>query len=262
VRDIPAFNKTAALVSEAGYKVIGSPDDLFRFYNGDNNPPLVSDGKLTVPDEWKNWAGNARAYNSKDYFASNAVFMDSWTQSIESGKTFCYAGPQWFVDYTILKKGERDSDNSGDWAITTPPGNFFLGGTFLSVAAGSDNAHLAYDIISGLSADSEIQKKIAGDPKLAGYGYAPTLRSVTKELAADEKYKDPALGGQNPYAVYDKAAQLIDVNPENYYITAYSYYGIASCMDYYIKNDISYDAALEIFYKTVKDNYPEIVIPE
>jgi hypothetical protein len=256
VKDIPTLNKTAALMGKAGYYTLGSSTDLVRMYNTDNKTPLVNNGKLTVPAAWKNWATNSRAYSAKNYFADE-MWAQNWYQSIANGDTFAYVGPAWLVNFTLIPASDG---NENDWAVTTPPINSYWGGTYLSVAKNSDNAHLAYDIIKEISLSKDIQEKlIEYDSSSTSYTYTPTLKSLTKELAASE-YKDKNLGGQNPFAVYDKAAQMINVYPENLWYREALIEKFAFAMTGYINGDISYEEALQNFYTVVERLYPEIEI--
>jgi hypothetical protein len=261
-KDLNTFHKTAALMEDAGYFALGSPDDLFRLYGTDNKTPVLKNNKLTVPKAWENWVTMAQAYESRNYFAAQLAWLDDWNRSISDGKTFAYIGPNWFANYSILPiDGYSKEGDRGDWAVTAPPVNGYWGGTFLSVAKGSDNAHLAYDIITELSLDADMQKTIVTGSATDEFSpYTSTLRSVTKEFAADNSYKDSRLGGQNPFSVYDKAAQMVNVNPEELWAKdkLMSYYSIAM-MDY-ISGEASYEMCLGNFYNVVQGLYPEIKI--
>jgi ABC-type glycerol-3-phosphate transport system substrate-binding protein len=257
--DLNTFHKTAALMEEAGYYALGSPDELFRLYGADNKTPVIKGGKLTIPEAWEKWAVAARAYEAKDYFGAFGAWTDGWYRSISDGKTFAYVGPNWYANYSILTA--LDSDDEGDWAVTTPPVNGYWGGTYLSVAKGSDNAHLSYEIITGLTLDADMQKTIVTGSTMDGYlPDSPSLRSVTKEFAADKKYNDSRLGGQNPFAVYDKAAQMVNVNPEELWAKDALMLEFSLSMTGYIKGYATYAECLEDFYIVVKEKYPEIKI--
>jgi hypothetical protein len=180
-----------------------------------------------------------------------------WYDSISSGNTFAYCGPAWLLNFSLIpSSGEYETD----WAITAPPEYSYWGGTFLSVAKNSDNAHLAYDIIKEISLSKDIQEKVIEyDASSTFYTYTPTLRTLTKELAAS-KYKDENLGGQNPFAVYDKAAQMINVYPENQWYREELIEEYIFSMSDYINGDISYEEALQNFYTVVEQLYPEMEI--
>jgi hypothetical protein len=258
VKDFAALGKTAALMDKAGYYTFGSHNELIRMFNADNKTSLIKDGKLTIPNSWKEWAELSKDYFSKDRFASDGMWSYSWAKSIEDGNTFAYAGPSWLVNYSILP---NDSKDSGDWAITTPPVDYYWGSTILSVAENSDNAHLAYDIITGIALDKDFQEKTYANEESNFFGYTPTLKSVTKALAESD-YKDERLGGQNPYAVYDKAAQMINIYPENLWVRDEMYYSYDAAMTDYINDFISYETALERFYRVVNAVFPEMEIAE
>jgi hypothetical protein len=255
VKDIPTFKKTAELIDKAGYYTFGSPSELIRMFNADNKTSLIKDGKLTVPAAWKEWADLSKDFMSKDRFASDMMWSGSWAQSMEKGNTFAYAGPAWLVNYSILPNDIK----SGDWAVTTPPVDYYWGSTILSVAKNSDNAHLAYDIIKGVSLSKDYQEKTYASEESSYFGYSPILKSVTKELAASD-YKNESLGGQNPFAVYDKAAQMINIYPKDLWFRDAVYFLFDTAMTDYINGDISYETALDRFYRSVKEDYPEIEI--
>jgi hypothetical protein len=253
---LTSFNNVAAKINDAGYHVTGSPDDLFRVYTGGNANPIVKDGVLTVPKAWKTWADNAKKQYKDDYFASDMQWSEAWSDGMsEKGDTFAYFGPSWFIDYTLAPSTLSSmKGKAGDWAITTAPVPYSWGGTLLSVAQGSDNAHLAYDIITGFTLDASVQKTLATENSSL-----TVSKSVMKELAGSSN-KNIVLGNQNPYVIYEKASKNLSINQDalGYGETLTTVY--AAAMSFYIGGYITYDEALDAFYEVAEGYYPELKI--
>ncbi|MDR0992622.1 MAG: ABC transporter substrate-binding protein, partial [Ruminococcus sp.] len=256
VKNMKTFNNTAKKISDAGYTVTGAPDDLFRLYNSGNETPAVKNGKVTIPAAWKEWADYAKKTYVNDYYLTDNAWAEEWYGGMrDTGETFCYFGPSWFVDYTIGPNsgdGYDNDDQSDEWAVTTPPAGFVWGPVTLSIAGSSDNPHLAYDIIKTLSGDESIQKNLAIEEL-----FMPNLKSVTKELAASD-FSHNYLGGQNPYEIFHKAGLAVDINPENLWYTENLSPLYSTAMTDYIKGYITYEEALENFKEAVRNDYPEL----
>ena len=81
---------------------------------------------------------------------------------------------------------------------------------------------------------------------------------ISMEAAAkDDSYAFPILGGQNPLAMFCEGADKIDLsNLSNYDQGCNEEF--QNAMKNYFEGGMSYEEALNLFYKAVVEKYPEL----
>lgn len=73
--------------------------------------------------------------------------------SYAAGEVLFYPCAPWSLKWGI---GSNDPDGSGNWALTTAPGNgFTYGGTSVSIYSGSENKEAAWDYVQDVYCDGE-----------------------------------------------------------------------------------------------------------
>lgn len=80
---------------------------------------------------------------------------------------------------------------------------------------------------------------------------------MLKELAFSEDGRLSILGGQNPYAELAAGAEKIDLP----FLSAYDLTCTTTFLEAmfkYLRSEVTYDEALDMFMKAVKAKYPEL----
>lgn len=191
--DWECFSETAGKMQEAGYLMTACADDLYSvFTNRDitGRTEDEDDGEL----EWNAFtekmlnAGQTNAYE---------MWSEEWKKGLYTdGKVFCYFGPAWFYEYSMDSEEEGSVGFDGGWAVTEGPQPFFLGGTWLCCAKGTDNPTLAGEIMRNLTCNTEIMTDMA-----KADGDFVNNTEVMEMLAAEESFFKEILGGQNPISL-------------------------------------------------------------
>ncbi len=254
VEDWTSFQSTAGLMASRGYQMMSTPADLYKPFAAGAKQPWVSNGRVSVPAEIKQWADTARAMVSAGQTNDTYMWGDVWYGGFyPEGKVFCYFGPTWICEYCTCKDDSSSVAASGGWAMTKGPQGFFWGGDGLFAAAGTDNPELCGSIIRFMTIDYySMDEASRGD-----LGDHMNNRALEQYRSADSTYASSVLGGQNPLAVLDAAADEISPN----YFTAYDYdldTLFQSAMSDYISGRVSYNEALTAFYQEVKWKFPEL----
>jgi hypothetical protein len=255
MKDKAAFDKTAAKMSEAGYRMISGYDDLFSSYINGGVPIVeIDSSRITVPDSWSDWVDDTMEYTEKGYSDKTVSWTDEWMEDMSNGKVFCFQGPQWFIDFT-LKPNVSDTDAYGDYAVVPAPVSSSWGETWLLASSATDNTDYVADIFRYFTTDPLTMEKWAREN-----GYIPNNSVLALTLAEDKTLSNEFLGGQNPYSVYINAAEGIDEvkynNSLSKYGELYTDYQIA--FKDYFDGEISKKEARENFYKTAIEKYPEL----
>lgn len=252
VSDWAKYSETAAKVQAAGY-VMCSVNDTYRVYSNNVSGKWVQDGKIVVDPNMKKWVDDSKALVDSKAENTNDLWGDDWGKGkYPEGKTFCYFGPAWFFNFS-LDSGEASSiAANGGWGFTVGPQSFYWGGTWICAATGTDNADLVKDVIKTMTTDKAVLKEIAQKDS-----DCVNSKTVLKELAADNSGNLAILGGQNPYQQLADGAEKIDLSNLSAYDQACNE-EFQNAMGNYFKGNATYEAALEQFYKAVKEKHPEL----
>jgi hypothetical protein len=255
LKDWAAFDETAQKMSDKGYKMLSSFGDVFYSYANGTGDPIVAMGsnKITVPDSWMAWVDATKIYTDKGFNnKAPGLWQGSWSQDMSGDLVFCYQGPSWLIDFSLLP---NVGDTLGDWAATTGPVSTFWGGTWLLAGANTDNSDVVTSIIRYFTTDPVSMENFARKSQT----YVNNT-VVNNALAADATYQSELLGGQNPYPLYNEVGAGIDSAK----VTAQlSKYGML-CEDFqgafadYFNGTITKEAALENFYTTALTKYPTL----
>lgn len=147
---------------------------------------------------------------------------------------------------------EGSIGNQGGWAATEGPQGFYWGGTWICAATGTDNAALVKDIMLKITTEPEIMKNIV--VKTDDF---VNNKSVMNAMAEDTGYSSAVLGGQNPLAMYCAGVESIDLSNLSNYDSGCNI-DFQSAITNYFEGNATLEEALEIFYQSVTERYPEL----
>lgn len=253
VADWAAFNETAGKMAEAGYFMTSSANDTYRVYSDNVAGPLVQDGKIIIDDQIKAWIDDSKAMVDAGQTNTFDLWSDDWSKGFyPEGKVFCYFGPAWFVDFCMAADTEGSVANAGRWAATEGPQGFCWGGTWIAAATGTDNPTLVADIIRQLTTNVDIMTDIVK----ADNDFVNN-KPAMEAMAADETYGDAVLGGQNALAMFCAGAENCDKSKISAYDQGYTE-SMQQAMKNYFDGNATYEEALDLFYKSMTEKYPEL----
>ncbi len=253
VADWATFNETAAKMAEAGYFMTSSVNDTYRVYSDNVAGPLVQDGKIIIDDQIKAWIDDSKAMVDAGETNTYDLWSDDWSKGFyPEGKVFAYFGPAWFIDFCMAADVEGSVANSGRWAATEGPQGFCWGGTWITAATGTDNPTLVADIIRQLTTNVDIMTDIVK----ADNDFVNN-KPAMEAMAADETYGDAVLGGQNALAMFCNGAEKCDKSKISAYDQGYTE-SIQQAMKNYFDGNATYEEALDLFYKSMTEKYPEL----
>ena len=253
VADWAAFKETAAKMAEAGYFMTSSANDTYRVYSDNVSGPLVQDGKIILDDMIKAWIDDSKEMVDANETGTHDLWSDDWSKGFyPEGKVFCYFGPAWFIDFCMAADVEGSIAHDGGWGATEGPQGFCWGGTWIAAATGTDNTELVADIIRKLTCDTDIMKEI-----VVKYNDFVNNKPAMEEMAADESYSSAVLGGMNPLPMFCAGAENCDKSKVSAYDQGYTE-SLQQAMKNYFDGNATYEEALDQFYKSVTEKYPEL----
>jgi hypothetical protein len=245
--DWDKFEDAAALLDNNRYYITGSYTETLPLFIDAAQSPIISErGKLAIPESWADWAEHARLYRGEVYANYAQKWSDKWYGNMrENAPVFGFIGPSWFADFVL----EPNTDAYGDWAVCEGPAPSHWGGSMAAALKGTDNADLVADIMRCLTADPDVAYDLVVFDKIFG-----NSQTAIANVAESPDGESELLGGQNPYAVFDKAAKKLKLT----YIAPYTYdlsEEFAFCMYDYLEGDRSYASCLEDFFLYAKEEY-------
>jgi hypothetical protein len=255
LEDFTAFDETAGLMADKGYKTVSSYSDLYYSYINTAAQPIVLAGtsKITIPNSWDNWVHDTKVYTDRGYInGATGLWSDQWFNDITGNDVFCYQGPSWLIDYVLEPNA---GDTYGDWGVVAGPVNTYWGGTYLLAGENTDNADYVADIMRYFTTDPVSMEKVGRDS-----GTYMNNAVVNTALSLDTANSSELLEGQNPFSAYNQVA--MNIKPETAAAQS-SKYGIlceyyqAAFTDYFT-GAATKEQCLENFYSAVFDNYPEL----
>ena len=253
VKDWDTFLATAQKMKDAGYKMTSTVNDAYRVFSNNVTSKWVEDGKINIDPNLKTWVDMSKEMVDAGETGTADLWSDDWSKGFyPEGKTFCYFGPAWFVDFCMAADTEGSIANQGGWGATEGPQGFFWGGTWICAATGTDNPSLVADIIRQLTCNTDIMLSIVQDDN----DFVNNQPAMEK-MAADTSYASKVLGGQNPLAMFCAGAGNIDLSNTSPYDQGCNE-SFQKAMKDYFDGNLSYDEAVDMFYKAVVEKYPEL----
>ena len=264
ISDWTKFEEVAAKMKEKGIAMVSGFDDTYRLFSNNVSQPWVTDGKITIAPEIKEWVDQTKKFTDEGYNNKTSLWDAAWAagQKID-GKTFGYFYPTWGIPFCLLPntldkstddggKEEVGNGGYGEWRTCLGPQKYFWGGTWLVGCYGSDNIAITRDIMLKLTCDSATMKKITQDCQ----DY--TNNKAAMQELIDGGYTNPFLGGQNHLKLCSEQADSIDMSGK---LCAYDqgcneqFQG--AMKDYFLGN-VSYDEALANFKTKITTLYGDL----
>ena len=259
VADWDTFNETAAKLKEAGYKITSTVNDSYRTFSNNVTSPWVVDGKINVDDNIKAWVDMSKEQVDAGETGTAELWSDDWSKGFaKDADVFCYFGPAWLINFSMgnVDNGENEDDGSrtfaGGWGATVGPQGFYWGGTWICAAAGTDNPTLVADIMREMTTNEQVMTDIV---KMDNdfVNNKPAMEAAAK----DDSFAFAPLGGQNPLGMFCEGADKIDLSNISEDDQGCNESFQAAMKDYF-EGNASYEEALDAFYKSVTEKYPEL----
>ena len=251
VSDWDKFEEVAGKMKDAGYLMTPRASTTYRVFSNNVSTPWVVDNKINLDESIKKWIDMSKRMVD----AKQTKTGDLWNteDAFNKNTTFCVFGPAWYFNFCM---GYDESDDvesiaeKGGWGLCQGPQAHYWGGTWICVGANTDNIKTCSDVVKTMTLDKDVLKKLVEEQ---------SQDCNSKELAAqyanDPNFGNKILGGQNPYAIFSKCIDQIDVSvmTEN---DQYFNEQIQLAMDEYFDGKLSYDDAYAQFEQKVKEKVP------
>lgn len=265
VKDWDTFNDTAATLKDAGYSIVSSVNDTYRTYSNNVTSKWVVDGKINIDANIMKWVDDSKELVDAGATGTHDLWSDDWSKGFyPEGKVFAYFGPAWLVNFSMAADTAGSIGNAGGWAATEGPQGFFWGGTWVCAAAGTDNASLVKDIMLKMTTDDAIMTDIVvkdddfvnNKPVMEALASGET--KIMREGETEEhEYTSQILGGQNPLAMYCAGVDGLDLSNLSAYDQGCNE-EFQHAMKNYFEGNATKEEALDLFYKSVVEKYPEL----
>ncbi|MEE3420761.1 MAG: carbohydrate ABC transporter substrate-binding protein [Lachnospiraceae bacterium] len=255
VKDWDTFNETAAKLKEKGYTVTSSANDTYRVYSNNVSGPWVQDGKVVVDDNIKKWVDDSKKLVDAGETGTYDLWSDDWNKGFfPDGKVFCYFGPAWLINFCMQADQDGSIANQGGWGFVEGPQSFYWGGTWIAAATGTDNPTLVKDIMLTMTTDETVLKDI-----VVKDSDCVNNKALLEELANDDSFQSPILGGQNPYKMLAAGAEKVDMSNISDYDQGCNE-EFQKAMKNYFEGNTDYDGALAQFKTAITEKYPDITM--
>ena len=253
VKDWDTFNETAKTLKAAGYKITSSANDSYRVYSNNVTSKWVVDGKINIDDNIMKWVDDSKELVDAGETGTAELWSDDWKKGFyPEGKVFCYFGPAWLVNFSMAAEDEGSIANLGGWGATQGPEGFYWGGSWICAATGTDNPGLVKDIMLQMTTNADLMKDIVvADDDFVNN--KPTMEA----MAEDTSYSSKVLGGQNPLAMYCAGVDSLDLSNLSAYDQGCNE-EFQNAMKNYFEGTATKEEALDLFYKSVVEKYPEL----
>ena len=252
VSDWDTFTATAEKMKAAGYNMVSSVNDTYRVYSNNVSGKWVQDGKIVIDDNLMKWVDDSKKMVDAKETGTFDLWSDDWSKGFyPDGKVFCYFGPAWLINFSMAADEKGSIGYNGGWGAAAGPQGFFWGGTWICGAEGTDNADLVKDIMLKMTCDETIMTDIVKkDDDFVN-------NKPAMEAMAKSDYTSKILGGQNPLPLYCAGADKVSLDNLSKYDQGCNE-EFQNAMKNYFQGNTDKDGALDIFYKAVKEKYPEL----
>ena len=261
--DWDKFNEVAEKMKEKGYFMLSGYDDAYRTFSNNVSAPWVNGTQIVIDDNIMKWVDQTKDYTEKGYNNKTSLWAAEWSADQgPAGKVFGFFYSTWGINFTLLGNsletavadgGKEEVGNGiyGDYAVCEGPQAYYWGGTWICAAKGTDNIPFIKDMMQRLTCDQETMKQITLDTQ----DY--TNNQAAMEEIANSDYSSDFLGGQNHIALLAEAAKKIDMKNVSDYDQGLNE-SFQGAMKDYFEGNVDKDTALENFYKSAIEKYPEL----
>ncbi|MBN2737609.1 MAG: extracellular solute-binding protein, partial [Spirochaetales bacterium] len=232
--------------SNGEVSLVASYQDIGRPVLNSRKEPWIVNNKIQLEDELVDFIDQAKELVDSAMISTKSQWSENWFTSMGDGSVFSFILPTWGIN-ALLKPNSNGS--SGDWAMTTPPFNYFWGGSWFGISKTCENKKLAWDIIKYFASDREQLTSLA-----KGGEFVNRVDIIEEVLPT---ISEPFLGGQNHFEYFYEEAKKIDAGNVGRYDEqiAIAYW---SSIDLYLNGNISRDEVEEHFKSTVRSLIPGV----
>ena len=246
------FIKTAKKMKEKGYKITPSANDIYNAYTASMSSKWVENGKIKIDDHIMKWVSDSKKLVNEGKTGTCSILSDEWKKDFYSGRESfcCFVTPQ-MINSLINDSKTENVPPDIRYGIIKGPQSFYMGGNWICAAQGTDNKDLIRKIMLKITCDQDIMTEIAKQEN-----EAVNNKYVMEEMSKTQSGSE-FMGGQNPYKVYLEAAK--DIKSD--YISPYDYGCRKEFQKYvinYLEGNADLDSAIEEFYESVEEMYPEL----
>ena len=250
------YYAAAAEVQAKGYLMQSTTNDSFRVYSNNASKLWVENDTLQIDDGIMEWVDKSKAMVDAKQTTTADLWSDDWNKGMyPDGKTFCYFGPAWLINFSMHADDAESVAAKGGWGACEGPMGFYWGGTWIAAAKGTDNPALIADIMRKMTTDETIMTDIVKKDN-----DFVNNKPAMEKAATDDSYAFAPLGGQNPLGMFAAGADKIVLKQSAYDQGCNEEFQKA--MKNYFDGNASKEEALSQFYKAVKEKYPELNVPE
>jgi hypothetical protein len=198
------------------------------------------------------WVDDSKELVDAGETGTYELWSDDWKKGFyPEGNVFCYFGPAWLVNFSMAADTEGSIGYNGGWGATEGPQGFFWGGTWICAATGTDNQSLVKDILLQMTTNDDVMREIIEkDDDFVNN------QDVIVEMA-DSSYASKILGGQNPLGIYNEGVSKLDLSNLSSYDQGCNE-EFQHAMKNYFEGSATKEEALDLFYKSVLEKYPEL----
>ena len=258
--DWSKFDQVASKMKDAGYFMLSGYDDSFRTFSNNVSAPWVNGTQIVIDENIMNWVEQTKTYTDNGYNNQTTLWAPEWSADQgPAGKVFGFFYSTWGINFTLLGNSLADAAAEaavgngiyGDYAVCEGPQAYYWGGTWICAAQGTDNIPFIKDVMYRLTCDAQTMKQITLDTQ----DYTNNAAAM-EEIAASD-YASDFLGGQNHIALFAEAAKKIDMSNISDYDQGLNE-SIQQTMHEYFEGKVDFDTALENFYTSAMEKYPEL----
>lgn len=258
--DWTKFDEVAAKMKDAGYFMLSGYDDSFRAFSNNMSGAWVDGTKIVLDDAITNWIEQTKNYTDLGYNNKTTLWAPEW--SADQGpdaKVFGFFYSTWGINFTLLGNSLADPTAEaavgngiyGDYAVCEGPEAYYWGGTWICAAQGTDNIPFIKDMMLRLTCDEATMKQITLDTQ----DYTNNVNAMNE--IANSDYASDFLGGQNHIALFAESAEKIDMSNISDYDQGLNE-SIQNAMHEYFEGTVDYETALNNFYMSAMEKYPEL----
>jgi len=232
--------------SNGEVSLMASYQDIGRPVLNSRKEPWIVNNKIQMEDELVDFIDQAKELVDSGIISNKTQWGGDWFTSMGDGSVFSFLLPTWGLNY-LLKPNSNGT--AGDWAMATPPYNYFWGGTWIGISKTSKNKELAWDIVKYFTSDKELLTSLAKG------GEFVNRIDIIEELLPT--IQEPFLGGQNHYEYFYEEAKKIDAgNVGRFDETIANAYW--SSLNLYLYGNITREEVEEHFKSTVRSLIPGV----
>lgn len=212
ISDWDSFWATAEEVktaSDGKTRMAATAAGVWQAYSTAMNKTWVgSDGVLDTTG-CEDYATMIKNAIDNGYVDETEQWGDAWFAEGQDDSTFGYFFSTWCLTSGAQLEQASGGENGatyGLWNIVEGPADYFWGGTWLVVSPSCDNVTAAHDFVKYFTVDTDAMQEYAET-----YGDFVNNKEAMDAVASGD-YSNPALGGQNQFAVLKDVADGITLS--------------------------------------------------